>query len=104
MHAAAARYSPVALVAREAETGIVPAVPLFVVHGRRDTLSPYASQMRFVEELRVAHGPDMVELVTLEGWHWQHMNTTVTFHKRAVEQDDVLQALFAWLNRVTDSN
>ena len=68
-----------------------------MVHGRKDTLSPYASQTRFVEALRHANGEGSVELLTLEGRRWQHMNTTVTLHKDAVEDSPVLTALFAWL-------
>ena len=100
MRAALAPYSPVALVPYEAGEGGVPDVPLFVVHGREDTLSPYASQLRFVELLRQANGHDSVELLTLEGRHWQHMNTTVTMHKSRVEESEVLGALFAWLEKL----
>ena len=96
---AVACYSPVDLVAYEAENGGVPRVPLFVAHGRKDTLSPYASQERLVELLRKANGHDSVKLVTLEGRRWQHMNTTVTMHKTAVEENPVLSELFAWLDR-----
>ncbi|MBQ9041398.1 MAG: alpha/beta hydrolase [Eggerthellaceae bacterium] len=91
------RYSPICLVEEEAETCDVPRIPLFVVHGREDTLSPYSSQVRLVEALRHANGEDSVELLTLEDRHWQHMNTTVTMHKDAVEDSPVLSALFAWL-------
>ena len=95
--AAVACYSPIDLVAYEAENDGVPHVPLFVAHGRDDTLSPYASQTRLVELLRKANGYDSVKLVTLEGRRWQHMNTTVTMHKTAVEENPVLAELFAWL-------
>ena len=98
MRAALAPYSPVELVSYEARCGGVPDTPLFVVHGREDTLSPYASQMRFVEQLREANGRESVELLTLEGRRWQHMSTTVTMHKARVEQSAVLRALFAWLS------
>ena len=94
MRRALAPYSPIDIVAQSSD---VPAVPLFVVHGRSDTLSPYASQVRFVEALRAANGVDAVEFQTLEGFRWQHMHTTVTMHKDAVEQSPVLQALFEWL-------
>ena len=97
MRRAVARYSPVDIV-EGAEAGAVPNVPLFVVHGREDTLSPYASQVRFVEALRRANGEDSVEFMTLEGRRWQHMNTTVTMHKDAVEESPVLTALFEWLS------
>ena len=95
MREAVAPYSPADIV----EAGGAPDVPLFVVHGCADTLSPYASQVRFADALRAANGPDAVEFITLEGRRWQHMNTTVTFHKRRVEEDPVLRALFAWLER-----
>ena len=91
------RYSPICLVEEDAEAGNVPRIPLFVIHGREDTLSPYASQVRLVEALRHANGEDSVELLTLEGRRWQHMNTTVTMHKVAVEDSPVLTALFDWL-------
>ena len=94
MRRALAPYSPIKLVEGASN---VPDVPLFVVHGREDTLSPYASQVRFVELLRAALGPDAVELITLEGRRWQHMHTTVTMHKDAVRESPVLSALFAWL-------
>ena len=97
MRAALAPYSPVELVAQADAADAVPDVPLFVIHGRADTLSPYASQVRFVERLRAAHGESAATLVTLEGHRWQHMHTTVTMHKHAVEQSPALQALFAWL-------
>lgn len=100
MRAALAPYSPVELVPYEARHGGVPDVPLFVVHGREDTLSPYASQVRFTEQLRAANGCDSVEFLTLEGRRWQHMNTTVTMHKEPVEQSPVLGALFAWLEKL----
>ena len=97
MRRAVARYSPVDIVEEEAACGEVPNIPLFVVHGRDDTLSPYASQVRLVEALRKANGEDSVEFLTLEGRHWQHMNTTVTMHKDAAEESQALTALFAWL-------
>ena len=96
---AVARYSPVHLVEEEAANGTLPHVPLFVVHGRDDTLSPYGSQVRLVEALRKANGAESAELLTLEGRRWQHMNTTVTMHKDAVEESAALSALFAWLER-----
>ena len=94
---AVACYSPIDLVAYEARNGSVPRVPLFVAHGRKDTLSPYAGQARLVELLRTANGHDSVRFVTLEGQRWQHMNTTVTMHKVAVEDNPVLAELFKWL-------
>ena len=97
MRRAVARYSPVDIVEREAVDGLVPDIPLFVVHGREDTLSPYESQARFVNALRNANGTGSVEFLTLEGRRWQHMNTTVTMHKDAVEESPVLTALFSWL-------
>ena len=98
MIAAIARYSPVDLVEAEAESNDVPTVPYFAVHGRADTLSPYASQVRLVEALRRANGDDAAELLTLEGFQWQHMHTTVTMHKDAYEESLALQAIFAWLD------
>ena len=89
-------YSPIALVQRDSK---VPAVPLFVAHGRADTLSPYASQARFVECVRAKLGSDSVEFITLEGRQWQHMNTTVTMYKDAVDESLVLSALFRWLTQ-----
>ena len=100
MRRAVARYSPVDIVEKEAGEGAVPRIPFFVVHGRRDTLSPFFSQLRLVEALRKANGKGSVELLTLEGRHWQHMNTTVTMHKDAVEESPILTALFSWLERV----
>ena len=100
MRRAVARYSPVDLVAEQMARGCVPHVPLFVAHGREDTLSPYASQERFVELLRQANGSDSVRFLTLEGAHWQHMNTTVTMHKTAVEDNPVLGELFRWLGGI----
>ena len=97
---AVACYSPVDLVEYEAESGGVPRVPLFAAHGREDTLSPYAGQERLVGLLREANGPESVKLVTLEGRRWQHMNTTVTMHKSAVENSPVLTELFAWLDGI----
>ena len=97
---AVACYSPVDLVAYEMGNGGVPRVPLFVAHGREDALSPYAGQERLVGLLREANGPGSVKLVTLEGRHWQHMNTTVTMHKYAVEDSPVLTELFAWLSGI----
>lgn len=94
---AVACYSPIDLVAYEARNGCVPHVPLFVAHGRKDTLSPYASQARLVELLRAANGHDSVRFVTLEGRRWQHMNTTVTMHKSDVRENPVLTELFEWL-------
>ena len=94
---AVACYSPIDLVAYEARNGGVPHVPLFVAHGRKDTLSPYASQERLVELLREANGHDSVRFITLEGQRWQHMNTTVTMHKSAVQENPVLTELFEWL-------
>ena len=94
MRRALAPYSPIELVRKEEN---VPDVPLFVIHGRSDTLSPYASQVQFVELLRTALGDDAVKLVTLEGYRWQHMHTTVTMYKDAVEDSPALQELFAWL-------
>ena len=91
------RYSPVDIVEAEAEAGNVPRIPLFVVHGREDMLSPYSSQVRFVEALRRANGEGSAEFLTLEGRRWQHMRTTVTVHKDAVEDSEALTALFAWL-------
>ena len=96
---AVARYSPIHLVEEEAANDTLPHVPLFVVHGRDDTLSPYDSQVRLVEALRKANGAESAELLTLEGRRWQHMNTTVTMHKDAVEESAALSALFAWLER-----
>lgn len=100
MHRAVTRYSPVDLVEKEPE---VPHVPLFVVHGRADTLSPYASQVRFVEALRARLGDEAVEFITLEGRRWQHMHTTVTLHKTAVAKNPVLAPLFAWLAHFDES-
>lgn len=102
MRTALSPYSPVELVPYEARNGGVPNIPLFVVHGREDTLSPYASQVRFVEQLRKANGRDSVEFLTLEGRRWQHMNATVTMHKEQIEQSAVLGALFAWLEKLLD--
>lgn len=96
MRCALEPYSPIALVGLDAE---VPKVPLFAVHGRADTLSPYASQVHFVERLREVNGPDAATLITLEGREWQHMNTAVTMHKDAVGESPVLSALFEWLAR-----
>ena len=100
MSRAVARYSPVDIVEKGATKGTVPKVPLFVVHGREDALSPYASQVRLVEALRRANGEGSVEFLTLEGRHWQHMNTTVTIHKDSVEGSVALDALFTWLGRI----
>ena len=100
MRRAVARYSPVDIVEKEMGEGTVPHIPLFVVHGRKDTLSPFFSQLRLVEALRKANGKDSVKLLTLEGRRWQHMNTTVTMHKDAVEESSILTALFSWLERV----
>jgi len=95
MRAAVARYSPADIVAADG----TPAVPLFAVHGRADTMSPYASQIRFIEALRAANGSGAAKLITLEGRKWQHMNTTVTFYKRNAQEDPVMRALFEWLAR-----
>ena len=84
-------------MAYEIESGSVPRVPLFVAHGRKDTLSPYAGQVRLVELLRAANGHDSVKFITLEGQRWQHMNTTVTMHKSAASENPVLVELFEWL-------
>lgn len=101
MLAAIKPYSPLDIVKEEIQQGTVPNVPLFVVHGRADTLSPYASQAKFVEAIRQANGHDAVEFLTLEGYRWQHMHTTVTMHKHAIEESTTLQALFAWLDKRT---
>ena len=95
MRAAVARYSPADIVIADG----APAVPLFAVHGRADKMSPYDSQVRFVEALRAANGPSASELITLEGRKWQHMNTTVTFYKRDPDNDPIMRALFNFLNR-----
>ena len=97
MRRAVARYSPADLVTEALERGEVPDVPLFVVHGRADTLSPYGSQEHFVGLLRQANGRDAAKLLTLEGRRWQHMHTTVTMHKDDVEASYVLWSLFEWL-------
>lgn len=94
------RTSPGGLVPYEAKRHELPSVPLFVAHGREDTLSPYASQERFVELLKEANGPESVEFLTLEGRRWQHMNTTVRMHKSRVEESPIMKPLFAWLGEL----
>ena len=86
------------IVANATAAKAIPNIPLFVVLGRKDTLSPFASQARFVEALRRVNGENSVEFLTLEGRHWQHMNTTVTMHKDAVEDSPILAPLFKWLD------
>lgn len=113
-HMALLPYSPVALVERYAQPGgpglgaPTPApnpptpVPFFAIHGRADTMSPYAHEAAFVRRLneiapRPADASPTATLHTVEDWRWQHMVTTVTLHKDPVDKSPALAALFAWL-------
>ena len=84
-------YSPIKLVDERST------VPFFAMHGEADTLSPYPSQVRFVNRLNEVAGPGTARLLTLHEWKWQHMLLTVTLHKHAVDEFPPLQELFAWL-------
>lgn len=92
MRKVAAGYSPINLVDEKSS------VPLFIIHGRADKMSPYASQERFVRKLQQVAGVGMVHLLTLQSWKWQHMLLTVTLYKHRVRDFPPLQELFDWLD------
>lgn len=88
-------YSPIELVDEQST------VPLFAMHGAADTLSPYESQVRFVNRLNEVAGQGTAHLLTLPDWRWQHMLLTVTLHKHAVDEFPPLRELFTWLDEKT---
>jgi hypothetical protein len=92
MHEALLPYSPIALLDGRRR------VPYFGIHGMADTASPYASEFAFARRLARVAGTGAATLCTIDDDSWQHMTTTVTMHKRRVETDPVLSALFGWLN------
>lgn len=94
VHEALLPYSPIALVDESSR------VPSFGVHGTADTASPYATEKAFAERIAQVGGAGAATLCTVDDLRWQHMVTTVTMHKRKVEGDPVLGALFAWLEGV----
>lgn len=93
VHGALRRYSPLYLVQRTD----VPAVPLFVLHGRTDKMSPYVRSVELVEALNQQH-PGVARLHTIDSWWWQHMILTVCLHRQSVDKSAPLQALFRWLS------
>lgn len=94
VHQALVPYSPIDLIDEKS------LVPFFAVHGRSDKMSPYAHQVEFAERLRKVTGrDDIAQIHTVENATWQHMITTVTLHRRRVESNPALTALFTWLGR-----
>lgn len=95
VHQALRPYSPVDLVRRDD----VPEVPLFVLHGRADKMSPYGRSVDVVDALN-ARRPGLATLRTIDSWWWQHMILTVCLHKQDVSAFAPLRELFAWLERL----
>lgn len=94
MHERLRPYSPLALAMRDD----VPRVPLFVIHGRADRMSPYARSAQLVSALNGRH-PGIATLRTIDGWWRQHMILTVCLHKRSPQDFAPLADLFRWLER-----
>lgn len=94
-HEALRSYSPLEL-ARLADA---PKVPLFVIHGRADRMSPYERSVELVRALNM-HRAGLATLRTIDSWWWQHMILTVCLHKRAVEGLAPLRELSGWLSHL----
>lgn len=92
VHEGLRAYSPLELARRDD----VPLVPLFVIHGRADRMSPYARSVDVVDALN-ARQPGLATLRTIDSWWWQHMTLTVCLHKRSVGDFGPLRDLFGWL-------
>lgn len=98
-HEALLPWSPLALVEDYARPGTPEPVPFFAVHGRADTMSPYAHEVAFVDRLNQIGGAGTATLHAIEDPRWQHMRLTVTMHKDRVEDSPALADLFGWLGR-----
>lgn len=111
MHRALAPWSPIELLTPEDFPPDRPPVPFFSIHGFSDKMSPYAAKAEFAARLNAlaagndAHGKTrggkpIASVFTIPDWRWQHMVLTVTLHRRQVEAQPELRALFAWLGRI----
>lgn len=89
-------YSPLYL----AQQDDVPQIPLFVIHGRADKMSPYDRSVDLVQALNARH-PGLATLRVIHSWWWQHMILTVCLHKQSVEQFGPLRDLFRWMEENT---
>ncbi|MGI6590504.1 MAG: alpha/beta hydrolase [Eggerthellaceae bacterium] len=113
MHQAMKPWSPIEFLTPENFPPGQPPVPFFSIHGFSDKLSPYAGEVEFAARLNAlaASGEEreapgrmpLAQVFTLSSWKWQHMMLTVTLHRREVEAQPELRALFAWLDAI-DSN
>jgi acetyl esterase/lipase len=101
-HRALLPYSPIALVDDLTPGERIP--PFFAIHGIADRMSPYAHEAQFVRMLNkrvsAGSGHEIARLHTVDDPRWQHMWTTVTLHKDAVDASEPLKELFGWLNTI----
>ena len=87
------RWSPYHIVE---EQGLPANPPKFLaIHGRKDTLSPYESEERFVRLLNSTAGDDIAELAPLDDWRMQHIALTAGIFTR---WNPALEILFRWLD------
>lgn len=92
VHEALRAWSPLAL----ASAPDVPRVPLLVIHGRADKMSPYARSADLVDALN-ARAPGLATLRSIDSWWWQHMLLTVDLYRRSPHDFAPLVDLFSWL-------
>ena len=114
MHRALEPWSPIELLTPGDYPPDRPPVPFFSIHGFSDKMSPYAAETEFAARLNAlaagndahgetSNGEPIASVFTIPDWRWQHMVLTVTLHRRQVEAQPELRALFAWLGRI-DAN
>ena len=114
MHQALVPWSPIEFLTPENFPPGHPPVPFFSIHGFSDKMSPYASETAFAARLNALASGDaaharvreagsakpVAQVFAIPRWTWQHMILTVTLHRRQVEAQPELRALFTWLDDI----
>ncbi len=92
MHRALAPWSPIELVNGQCR------VPTLVLHGAHDKMSPYASQVRFVDRINAACGPGTAQLHTFDSWGYQHILLTVSGFAGNPKTSETVATVFNWMD------
>lgn len=92
VHAALAPYSPIQVIDEHST------VPMLVLHGIHDKMSPYSSQVRFVEKLNGLTGTRTAVLHSFSSWWCQHIVLTAGLFSEDPRTSEGLQAIFSWMD------
>lgn len=90
--AALKAYSPIDLIDEHSK------VPFLAMHCKHDRMSPYSSELNFVNRLNELAGDGTATMHTLKGRRYQHIVLTAGVFMHDPQSNEVLKAIHAWLN------